>query len=99
MSRNKVAVIREDGVSEGINFDGRFSVSWCKGVAFFLLGWHAEEKLDEESGEVELERCDGQVVGVMVGDDRRHIIEVADLTEIKEGEYCPSCGQIGCGHI
>jgi len=43
----------------------------------------------------EVERHD-QVRAVMVGDDRTHIVDVDDLTEIAEEDYCPGCGQIGC---
>lgn len=33
---------------------------------------------------------------VMVGDDQLHLVERAQLTEISEDDYCPSCGQMGC---
>jgi hypothetical protein len=33
----------------------------------------------------------------MVGDDRVHVVDVDDLTEISDEDYCPGCGQIGCG--
>ena len=38
-----------------------------------------------------------KVRAVMVGDDRTHIVDVDDLTEIADEDYCPGCGQIGCG--
>lgn len=38
------------------------------------------------------------VIGIMVGDNRKHTIDVAELTVIDEEDYCHSCGQIGCGH-
>jgi hypothetical protein len=34
----------------------------------------------------------------MVGDDREHIVDVDDLTEIAREDYCGVCGQIGCSH-
>jgi hypothetical protein len=34
----------------------------------------------------------------MVGDDRKHTVDVDDLTELADGAYCHSCGQIGCTH-
>lgn len=37
-------------------------------------------------------------VVVMVGDDRRHTVDVSELTPIPENGFCPECGQIGCGH-
>lgn len=38
------------------------------------------------------------VIGVMVGDDREHVIEVSDLEKIDDLDYCAECGQIGCAH-
>ena len=32
----------------------------------------------------------------MVGDDRRISVDPYDVAVIHEGDYCPSCGQIGC---
>jgi len=40
----------------------------------------------------------GNLLMVMVGDDRRHVIDPCDLIEISDEDYCLSCGQIGCGH-
>ena len=89
--------VKQDGIVNGINFDGRFSVSFYPGIAFYLLGYSAEQHVDED-GEVENIMDNENVVAVMVGDDRRHIVHVSDLKEIAEEDYCPSCGQIGCGH-
>lgn len=36
------------------------------------------------------------VAAVMVGDDRVHLVDVADLTAIDPDDYCGGCGQIGC---
>lgn len=50
---------------------------------------HSEgEWVDDPNGETL--RC------VMVGDDRVHTFETHELTRLEEGDYCPSCGQIGC---
>lgn len=38
----------------------------------------------------------GFVIAVMVGDDREHTVDVADLTKINDDEYCGGCGQVGC---
>lgn len=38
-----------------------------------------------------------EVEVIMVGDDRKHIVDRADLTPLDEGEFCDCCGQIGCG--
>lgn len=35
---------------------------------------------------------------VMVGDDRRHIVDVDELEPIADDDYCGECGQIGCAH-
>lgn len=43
----------------------------------------------------EIENTD-MVRAVMVGDDRVHIIDVSELTEISDEDYCSSCGQLGC---
>lgn len=37
-----------------------------------------------------------RVRAVMVGDDHEHIVDVGELSEITEDDYCPSCGQMGC---
>lgn len=46
--------------------------------------------------EPELVPVPGRVRAVMVGDDREHIVDTDDLTEIPEDGYCAGCGQIGC---
>jgi hypothetical protein len=33
---------------------------------------------------------------VMVGDDRKHHIDLHDVTSLDDDEYCSECGQIGC---
>lgn len=51
----------------------------------------------DESEEVENK---SQVRAIMVGDDQVHIVDVSDLTVIKETDddsgYCHDCGQTGC---
>jgi len=32
----------------------------------------------------------------MVGDDRRHEFRMTDMVELDDGDYCGSCGQVGC---
>lgn len=128
--------IEVNGMEDGINFDGRFKVKGSAGVAYYLLGWEAEQMpmigigeicqcehdqgdhMADASGncsecdceeyaateyqfedweETELCRTGDSVIAVMVGDDRRHIVDKSDLTEIDEEDYCSDCGQIGCG--
>lgn len=57
------------------------------GEAFYCDGSCEEPWVNEQ-----------MVRAVMVGDDRVHEIDVDDLTEISEDDYCSGCGQIGCGH-
>src|SRR3990167_1701462 len=45
--------------------------------------------------EPEYERT-GQLLAVMVGDDRHNVVDPADLTELTDDEYCSECGQVGC---
>ncbi len=33
------------------------------------------------------------VIAIMVGDDREHTVDVADLTPIAEDDYCPNAGR------
>lgn len=58
------------------------------------------EDVEIETGEgewIEQDESCGRVLVVMVGDDRRHEVDVEDLTPLAEDAYCGSCGQIGCG--
>lgn len=86
---------------------------WLKGyvqVTDECQGHPAEDHYDPDphAGIGEVFYCDGSceephdntdmVIAVMVGDDREHLIDVDDLTVIGEDDYCPECGQIGCGH-
>jgi hypothetical protein len=93
-----------------LDLEARYAVRTCPGIAFYLTGyakrWEAVTYLVEEDG-VQWEEEDpgmgewvedpesGQVIAIMVGDDREHVVNVDDLTKLEEG-VC-SCGQIGCG--
>lgn len=46
---------------------------------------------------VECKEHDDCVVGVMVGDDRKHHLDPVEVHLIQDDEYCSGCGQIGCG--
>lgn len=37
-------------------------------------------------------------IAVMVGDDRRHHVPTDELTPLTGDDFCPGCGQTGCGH-
>lgn len=90
-----------------LDFNARYTVDGCRGIAFYLRGY-ATRTVEEEyvedgpDGEpiyfYEFEEIEdtSMVRAIMVGDDREHIVDVADLTVIAEDDYCPECGQIGC---
>jgi hypothetical protein len=94
--------------------DARYEVRDWPGVAVridgYPLKWEAYTYLseeDEDGNQVELDSDEGewiddrecgQVIVVMVGDDKRHTVDVEDLTKIDDLAYCLECGQIGCTH-
>lgn len=105
-----IASTEEYGIVNGIDFDARYKFPHV-GVACYLLGFVMEPEeincfIEDESGnevvvgsgEFELVADRSRVVAVMVGDDKRHVLDIEDLKLITEDEYCHSCGQIGCGH-
>ncbi|HEY5606256.1 MAG TPA: hypothetical protein VIL45_07035 [Thermoplasmata archaeon] len=53
---------------------------------------------EEETGEGEWVDDPSRVVARMVGDDRDYTFGVDDIRPLHEEEFCPGCGQIGCGH-
>lgn len=59
-------------------------VEGYEGIAFY------DPYVCEEHGE------DCRIV-VMVGDDHAWHVEVDDITELEEDEFCGECGQVGCG--
>lgn len=94
-----------------INFDAAFTVRGWRGIAFRLIGYAKinepimcylldgdGNEVEQESGEYDQVEDRDNVIAVMIGDDRKHIVAVEDLTEINEEQFCHSCGQIGCQH-
>lgn len=88
--------------------EARYAVAGWPGVAFYLTGWPQrwipatylevdgqEYECDDGEGEWEDDTTSGDVMAVMVGDDRKHQVAISDLTLLDEN-VC-SCGQIGCG--
>lgn len=73
-----------------------YAVRGWKGVAFAIYGWETEP--DDETEWSGIENRTGNLVAVMVGDDRHHSVCPDDVLPIPEEGYCPSCGQIGCNH-
>lgn len=67
-----------------------YSVLGYKGIAFCVLGW--EVKSTEDEGD-----RTGNLVMVMIGDDRHHSIDPDDISPLNDEDYCSTCGQIGCG--
>lgn len=73
-----------------------YTVKGWRGIAFYVLGWETEPDEDTEwSG---YEARTGQVVVVMVGDDKHHVVDESDITPLDRKAYCGVCGQIGCAH-
>jgi hypothetical protein len=65
-------------------------------VGPYLVEREVETEIDGEffydrEREEDPDRC----IVVMIGDDARHVVEVAELVAIGEDDVC-SCGQIGC---
>jgi hypothetical protein len=77
-----------------IDFDKRYSVG--DGIAYYLTGFYEYDTPDTDWDGIK-EVDTSKVIAVMVGDDRRHIIDVDDLTALDDGAFCSGCGQIGCG--
>ena len=101
-------------MATAIDLSGRFRVLGWPAVAVYVAGypkvWEPclalcqdddgnewEEEMAGEGEWVEDREC-GQVLVVMVGDNHRHEVEIADLKPLGELDYCTECGQIGCSH-
>lgn len=83
-----------DALAAG-EFDGAYTVKrWGRGIAFRVLGWETEP--DEDTEWTGQEVRTGNVIAVMVGDDRRHSVDPEDLVPLARESYCGSCGQVGC---
>jgi len=77
-----------------LDSDLRYSVNGYRGIAWYLVG---PEMVDTE--ETWWDGCQeptGNVVCVMVGDDRRFTFNPSELTPLADEDYCSECGQIGC---
>lgn len=74
-------------------------VKGWKGVAFNVLGPEMiEVDCLNSHTDYELLPHAHNVRVVMVGDDKVHIVDKDDCTEIPEEGFCHECGQIGCTH-
>jgi hypothetical protein len=80
-----------------LDMNAHYTVDGYPGIAFRLVGYKEVWTEDYEwSGIAEVDT--DWVRAVMVGDDRVHEVEVTDLTLLSDDDYCPECGQVGCGH-
>ena len=73
-----------------------YAVNGYDGIAFAVLGWETEPDNDTEWSGYEVRT--GNVVAVMIGDDRHHSIEPDDITPLEREAFCSVCGQVGCSH-
>jgi hypothetical protein len=96
-----------------LDFDKRYQVKGYPGIAWWIDRypdkWEPYFALveDEDGNEIEVESDEGEwiedtecgeVLAVMVGDDKRHRIDIDDLIPLDDLDYCLECGQIGCTH-
>ena len=81
-------------VMAGLDTSIAYAVAGYPGVAFRLID--APRGFAAEDGEYETD--EETVTAVMIGDDRRHTLAVADLTPLDDDAWCRSCGQVGCTH-
>jgi len=82
--------------TETFTADAYRADGWGSGIAWYVLGWETEPDQDTEWTGYEIRT--GNVVAVMVGDDRHFAFEPDDLEPIDPETFCRDCGQIGCGH-
>lgn len=73
-----------------------YQVKGWSGIAWRVLGWETEP--DQDTEWTGMENRTGKVCARMVGDDKMFSFDPEEVSELKEEEYCPECGQIGCGH-
>ena len=75
-------------------FAGRYTIDGWRGIAWYVD--RIETAPDEDTEWTGIEEPTGNVVCVMVGDDREFVFDPDDLTEVPEDDYCHECGQVGC---
>lgn len=99
-------------MSDALDFSARYKVvSWNLGVAvrpiehpeegieeWIFIGNDDDDHDDDNNWDLQIDWVtdETRVYVIMVGDDKRHLVEVDDLVKLDESEYCPECGQIGC---
>jgi len=85
-----------DHINE-LDLNATYKINGEPAVAWYILGYVMVRDEDWEWSGVEYQDPE-RVRMVMVGDDRVFEFDVSDLIKLDEGEWCPGCGQIGCGH-
>lgn len=73
-----------------------YTVKGYRGIAWHVLGW--ETQPDEDTEWSGMENRTGQIVAVMIGDDRKFTFDEDEITPLAREKYCGVCGQIGCLH-
>ena len=102
----EMEIYNMDSFSGKVFSDGR-------GIALAIVGRETEEETEFQVNCDELD-CGhyddycfeeitsivftGRLIAVMIGDDKRFLVDFEDLTEIDDEEFCLGCGQVGCGH-
>lgn len=97
-----------------VDFEQFYTVKGWGGIAFWLKGWatdtrevedwscgdaqHFHDDDCEVQWDIESYDRDDAVMGVMVGDDMPHWIDVDDLIPLAREDFCGECGQVGCTH-
>lgn len=66
------------------------------GIGWRVLGWETEP--DEDTEWTGIEERTGQIVAVMIGDDRHFTFDPEDAKPLAREAYCGECGQLGCCH-
>lgn len=86
--------MRIEEIIQADNQGRRFAVDGYRGIAFYLS--ELETVADEDTYWTGYEVETGNVVLIMVGDDRKHSVDPQDVNTLADDAYCPECGQIGC---
>jgi hypothetical protein len=97
-------------MTEEFDFDARYKVDEYEGIAWNVVDY-ATEWTEESWTYIGGDRDDennylynrpeeiedrNYMVCYMVGDDRKFVFGIDQLTKLEEDEYCSECGQIGC---
>lgn len=73
-----------------------YSVEQYPGVAFAVYGWETQPGPDTEWDGIE--KRTGNVLCVMIGDDRKFAFDPSEVHPLNEDDFCHECGQVGCTH-